>query len=84
VSSYKLIEAHRTNFPIPLMCRMLGVSKSGYYDWRDRQPSRRSREDGALTAKIREIHRRSRETYGCPRIHAELRSLGMCCSPGSE
>jgi putative transposase len=80
VSSYKLIEAHRTNFPIPLMCRMLGVSKSGYYDWRDRQPSRRSREDGALTAKIREIHRRSRETYGCPRIHAELRSLGMCCS----
>jgi putative transposase len=80
VSSYKLIEAERTNFPIPLMCRMLGVSKSGYYDWRDRQPSKRSREDAALTAKIREIHRRSRETYGCPRIHAELRSLGMCCS----
>jgi putative transposase len=80
VSSYKLIEAERTNFPIPLMCRLLGVSKSGYYDWRDRQPSNRSREDAALSAKIRQIHRRSRETYGCPRIHAELRSVGMCCS----
>jgi putative transposase len=80
VSSYKLIEAERTNFPIPLMCRLLGVSKSGYYDWRDRQPSNRSREDAALSAKIRQIHRRSRETYGCPRIHAELRSVGVCCS----
>jgi putative transposase len=58
---------------------MLGVWRSGYYDWRDRPPSRRSREDTALTEKVREIHRRSRETYGSPRVHAELRALGTRC-----
>lgn len=80
MSCYKLIEAERTSFPIPLMCRMLGVSRSGYYDWRDRPPSRRSRENTALTKRIREIHERSRETYGSPRVHAELRFLGARCS----
>jgi putative transposase len=59
---------------------MLGVSKkSGYYSWRSRPPSRRSREDETLTQTIREIHGRSRETYGSPRVHAELRSLGFRC-----
>ena len=80
MSAYKLIEAERTGFPVQLMCRMLGVSRSGYYDWRDRRPSRRSRENTALTERIREIHQRSRETYGSPRVHAELRSLGVRCS----
>jgi putative transposase len=78
-SCYHLIKAERTSFPVQLMCRMLGVSRSGYYDWRDRPPSRRSRENAALTGKIREIHRRSRETYGSPRVHAELRVLGTRC-----
>jgi putative transposase len=59
---------------------MLGVSRSGYYDWRDRPPSRRNRKDDALSEKIRKIHERSRETYGPPRVHAELRSLGTRCS----
>jgi putative transposase len=80
VSSYQLIEAERTSFSIPLMCRMLGVSRSGYYDWRDRPPSKRSLENAALTGKIGEIHQRSRETYGSPRVHAELRTLGIRCS----
>ncbi len=61
---------------------MLGVSRSGYYAWRERPPpSRRSREDGILAEKVREVHERSsRRTYGYPRIHAELhaelRALG--------
>jgi putative transposase len=80
VSSYRLIEAERTSFPIQFMCRMLGVSRSGYYGWRGRSPSDRDRADAALTEKIHEIHRRSRETYGSPRVHAELRSLGTRCS----
>jgi putative transposase len=80
VSSYRLIEAERTSFPVPLMCRMLGVSRSGYYGWRDREPSRRSRETVALAERIREVHQRSRKTYGAPRVHAELRSLGTQCS----
>ncbi len=79
MSNYKLIEAEKTSFPVQFMCRMLGVSRSGYYDWRDRPPSRSSLENATLTSKIREIHRRSREIYGSPRIHAELRALGIRC-----
>ena len=78
-SCYHLIEAQRTSFPIQFMCRMLGVSRSGYYDWRDRPPSGRSRQDATLTGKIREIHLRSRETYGSLRVHAEVRDLGIRC-----
>jgi transposase-like protein len=72
VSAFRLIEAERASFSVPLMCRVLGVSRSGYYDWKDRPPSRRSREDAALTERIHEIHHRSRATYGSPRVHAEL------------
>jgi putative transposase len=79
VSVFRLIDAERVNYPVAALCRMLGVSKSGYYAWRSRPPSKRSREDAVLTEKIREIHSRSRETYGYPRVHAELRALGVLC-----
>jgi putative transposase len=79
VSSYRLIEAEKTSFPVQFMCRMLGVSRSGYYDWRDRPSSARNRADAALTERIREIYERSRHTYGSPRVHAELRALGTRC-----
>ena len=82
MSCYRLIESERTSFPIQFMCRWLrlGVSRSGYYDWRDRPPSGRSQKNAALTERIREIHQRSRQTYGSPRVHAELRTLGTRCS----
>jgi putative transposase len=54
------------------MCRVLNISKSGYYAWCSRPLSTRAREDLALTARIHEIHRRSRSAYGAPMIHAEL------------
>jgi len=77
------LQAHRSkekaNYPVAALCRMLGVSKSGYYAWRERLPSRRTRQETLLTEKILEIHSRSRETYGYPRVHAELRSLGIGC-----
>lgn len=80
MSAYKLIDAQRASFPVAVLCKVLSVSRSGYYAWRDRPPSsRRSREDATLTDKIHEIHERSRETYGSPRVHAELRSIGVHC-----
>ena len=54
------------------MCRVLGVSKSGFYAWSERPLSKRGREDIALSAKIHEIHRWSRGVYGAPNVHAEL------------
>ncbi len=76
---FRFIDAERACLPVALLCRMLGVSRSGYYAWRERPPSRRSREDGILAEKIREVHERSRRTYGYPRIHAELCALGVRC-----
>jgi putative transposase len=63
------------------MCRALKVSKSGFYGWRVRAPSARARADAVLSEKIARIHRESRETYGAPRIHFELRTtLGVRCA----
>ena len=62
------------------MCRVLKVSKSGFYGWRDRALSARTQADALLSEKIVGIHRYSRETYGAPRIHFELRTLGVRCA----
>ena len=59
------------------MCRVLGVSSSGYYAWRPRGPSKRAESNRLLSARIREAHERSRGTYGAPRVHAELASEGV-------
>jgi putative transposase len=77
---YTFIEAQKANHRISRMCRALKVSKSGFYGWRDRSPSARARADALLSEKIARIHRDSRETYGAPRIHFELRTLGVRCS----
>ena len=75
VSSF--IETEETRRSIPLMCRVLRVSRPGYYAWRERPPSSREREDAELTGRIGRIHRDSRGTYGAPRVHAQLRSEGV-------
>jgi hypothetical protein len=71
------VKAHQAEFPIKAMCRLLGVSTSGYYAWASRTPSARDMEDQQLAEHIRAIHKRSRGTYGVPRIHAELQELGV-------
>lgn len=63
-------------FSIRAMCRVLDVSSSGYYAWRRRKISVRTREDEALRGRIAVIHEQSRRTYGAPRIHAELKEEG--------
>ena len=63
-------------FSIRAMCRVLEVSASGYYAWRRRVVSVRKREDEQLQQRIRTIHLLSRQTYGAPRIHMELREEG--------
>ena len=80
MSVYRFIRAEEADFPIAFMCRRLGVSRSGYYAWRQRTPSARALADRGLTATIRLVHERSRGTYGAPRIHAELAEVhGLRC-----
>lgn len=80
MSAYRFIEAEKAAHSVPALCRMLGISRSGYYAWRSRLPSERARFDSVLSEKIETIHRNSRATYGVPRVHAELRSIGIRCS----
>src|SRR5918995_1044067 len=77
---YTFIESQKANHRVSAMCRALMVSKSGFYSWRDRPPSVRARADAMLSEKIARIHTDSRETYGAPRIHFELRTLGVRCA----
>jgi putative transposase len=59
------------------MCRVLEVSTSGYYAWCKRSPSARAQADAELTSRMNAIHERSHETYGAPRVHAELEAEGI-------
>ena len=79
MSAFRLIEAEKASHSVPILCRLLGVSRSGYYAWRNRPPSEKARFDAVLSEKIEMIHRNSRATYGAPRVHAELRSTGIRC-----
>ncbi len=69
--------ANQACFPIHTMARTLGVSRSGYYAHSKREPCARSRSDAALTKRITTVHTTSRQTYGAPRIHAELADEGL-------
>src|SRR4051812_1189470 len=76
VRIFRFMSANQARFPIRVMARVLGVSKAGFYAWRRRPPSARTQADAALLKRIRTVHASSRETYGAPRVHAELRAGG--------
>ncbi len=69
---FRLIEAEKTQHPVSLLCSVLGVSRAGYYAWRRRSPSRRAVADDRLARLIARVFKESHETYGAPRIQAEL------------
>jgi putative transposase len=75
VSAYRIVEAERAEhgIPVSLSCELLGVSRSGYYEWATGAPSDRALTDAWLLEKIKEIWEENRKVYGAPRIHAELR-----------
>ncbi len=77
---YRFIDAHKKVWPITLMCAVLKVSRSGYYDWCDRPPSDRDRANAVLDNEIQAVFEEHRQRYGSPRITDELNDRGIACS----
>jgi transposase InsO family protein len=69
--------AQEVAFPVETMCRVLGVTRSGFYAWKKRPKSARVKSDAQLAVKVVAAHQRSRKTYGSPRVHRELKAQGV-------
>lgn len=76
---FQFIHSHARIFHITTMCRVLKVSKAGYYAWRARPLATRVTEDRRLRARIRVIYEEAKGRYGSPRVYQELRALGLAC-----
>jgi putative transposase len=83
VSCYRLIEAENPHHAVSRLCRVLGVARAGYHAWASRPPSARTVADQALTEQIRQIHARSRGTYGAPASTPSCASPWACGSVAS-
>jgi transposase InsO family protein len=79
VSRFRFVSEFAPDYGVKRLCRVLRVSRSGYYTWARRPPSAHRVRDDELGSLIGEIHRRSRTTYGAPRVHAELARLDQRC-----
>ncbi len=77
---YHMIQRCREDFPVSMMCRLLKVSPSGYYEWWSRAPSARSQDNVRLLRKVRQLHQDSDGVFGSPRIWEDLRYDGETCS----
>ena len=76
---YMFIEEYRTEHSVDMLCKVLKVSRSGYYGWLNRGVGRRERANQELLEHIRKSHQESRETYGSPRVVQDLRAKGIRC-----
>jgi transposase InsO family protein len=76
---YAFITRHQAQFPVSALCRALGVSRSGYHDWRTRQPSSRTQANQRLLTEIQRIHRESRQAYGSLKTWYALNQQGIVC-----
>ena len=74
---YAFIREKSVAFPVVAMCRVLGVSTSGFYAWQKAPTSARMQRDAALAQHVAAVHQKSRGRYGSPRVHAELRAEGI-------
>ncbi len=74
---YRFIEQERQSYPVERLCKVMQVSRSGFYAWRRRPKSKRAQEDEGLTRQIQRIHQQNRSIYGAPRVHAELRDQDL-------
>ena len=79
---FRFIEDRRADYPVTILCDVLGVSPAGYYAWRSRPESERSAANRDLVEDIRRVHRDTSGRYGSPRIHAELKAQGRGASRG--
>lgn len=80
--SFRFIRDHAGQWPVRLMCRVLEVSPSGYYAWRNRPEGVRAVANRALLVQVRRLHAEHRGRYGSPRMHAALRAEGRTASRG--
>jgi transposase InsO family protein len=80
VSCYRLVLAEKANFPIVMMCRLLGISRAAYYAWIDRPASGRAIRAQALSERVVVLHTASEGTYGSPRVLSDLRAEGVVVS----
>lgn len=78
--AYQFIEAHRHQYPVQVMCRVLEVAASGYYEWLQNPISNRAKEDARLLRLIRASFIASHGIYGAPRVFLDLREAGETCS----
>lgn len=73
----RFVKDHEREYPVTKLCEAMGISRSGFYQWRNAEPSARKAADAALVVTITDIHERSLSTYGSPRVHGELQRCGV-------
>ena len=77
---YQFVAKHQGRYPVRRICALLGISRSGYYAWRNRKPSQREHHMQILINHIQQAYKRSRKTYGSPRVYAQLKKQGIACN----
>ena len=77
---FQFVEDHRAEFPVVRMYQVLGVSRSGYYAWRNRPVSAREMANRELYKKVEVVYNESHEIYGSPRIYHALEKQNVACS----
>ncbi len=76
---FAFISAEKASFPVAALCRLLGVTRQGYYAWASRTQSESTAQELALHERMRRIHTESKRTYGSPRVYKQLQAEGVSC-----